>query len=533
MSKRKNFGSTDTAGTGETIASTSPGWAGWLFFLIGCAFLATVYGYGFRPTFDAGGFQLFQEPEDIDLWVACAIVVAAFSGAGAAILAQGSFWRRSRSWNQSLVSSHSEEPWKWRDDWASGKVTPERYSGRPYFVWWGGLCLLAAAPGLEWWLNRGGWPDHMVAYSAIGSAIVGVLALLFTLRAVFRDWAKPYSRLHLAAETGVLGGPLEGAIQYGAGNDDCEYVVRLVSERHWIKVRTSSDNSRTRTHEIATEHDESYRAFAENGLIPIRFAVPFHAEATSTDWSTPVYLWFVELEDTIGKTLGRFWTPVFKTSDSDASFELSGATADRSIADDTPEHVLQRHAISVTIDVGGRSVMTVPAGQTGATPWALGVFGAVCLGVSAFMLPNLWQWDDFVDALFNIFTGLIFGGVFGLFGVLLSVIALQMLFERRRITFGDESISVKKTYFGLGWTSSVNWSEIKAVIVSSGGSTSGKREKLLNVVAMTDGMTRKDGSHMSRRFSIVNAVPDEAARAARSLILEIGGDRLPEKSAGE
>ena len=69
------------------IAGAAAGWFGWIFFLIGVGFLVVVYLNGFRPQNNGNGLRLFEKPDDIDLWTGTAIAVAAFSGAGAAMLA--------------------------------------------------------------------------------------------------------------------------------------------------------------------------------------------------------------------------------------------------------------------------------------------------------------------------------------------------------------------------------------------------------------------------------------------------------------
>ena len=513
--------------SGQKMNSAVPAWFCWVFALIGVAFLSAVYAKGFAPTHDANGLKLFEEPDDIDLWFACTLVVVIFSGAGAALLAQRSTWTKTRRWKPSLETRFPEEPWRWRVDWNAQQIQPDRTSGRGYFVIWAVLCLLAGAPGLERWLSDGGLPNDLVDAGAVTAIVVGTLVILTTTTRSIKQFLGPSATLHLASETGITGGPLEGAIQYSAADEDREYLVRIVCERHWISKRRNSDGGTTTSQEVSTEHEDTYRAFPSNGLIPIRFGIPYSAPSTTTDWITPVYLWFVELEDAAGKTLSRFWVPVFETAKSSRAFALGEAAADRSITEETPEQVLQRHGIGVQ-NAGDSITVDVPPGRAGGMGWGLAIFGLPFLTVSVFMLPKLWTWKAEFVAVFEILTGVIFGGVFGLIGLFLTLIGLQLLFERRRVVITRHGVSVRKSYFGIGWTSQLDWEVVKRVNIAHAGSSTGHRKTYENVVAITNGMKKKNGGHMQHRWSIFHSLPSEAAHAGKDIVDSIA--ELPSSS---
>lgn len=506
-----------TPQSGQKISSVVPAFFCWIFALIGVAFLAVVYAKGFAPRQVADGFKLFEQPDDIDLWFACSLVTVIFSGAGAALLAQRSTWTTNRCWNQRLQTTFPDEPWRWRTDWNARQIQPSRPTGRRYFVIWAVLCLLAGAPGLEKWLTDGGWPNDLVDGGAIAAIAIGTIVLLTTTVRTIKQRLGPSATLHLASETAITGGPLEGAIHYSAVNNDQQYLIRIVCERHWISQRRNSEGGTTTSQEVATEFEDTHRAFPNHGLIPIRFAVPYSAPPTTTDWITPVHIWFVELENAAGKKLNRFWVPVFETDDSRANFTLGHATADRSIAEETAEQILQRYQITVHQENDGLAI-AVPPGRASGMGWGLTVFGLPFLAVSAFMLPKLWTWKADLSAAFEILTGLMFGGIFGLIGLFLTFAGLQLVFERRRVHITEDRISVRKSYLGLGWTSQLNWSEVKRINIASAGSSTGQRETYENVVAITDGMKKKNGRSMQHRWSIFHSLPDEAAKAAKEII---------------
>ena len=384
------------------------------------------------------------------------------------------------------------------------------------------MCLLAAAPGTEHWLKKGGLPDSAVTVTGLGAAAVGCITLITTLKAALKAAMQPRSCLHLAAETGIIGGPLEGAVDYPGGSG--EFCVRIVCERHWIKISKTSDGS-SQSHEISTQYEDTYRASAENGLIPVRFGIPFQEPETSVDRRTPVHLWFVELEDPKGNKLDRFPVPVFKTPDSNERFELRDASADRLIEEESPEDVLQRYGISVMRDDSsagtGRTVIHVPPRRSGGQAWVWTIFGIVCLGIAVFMGSKIFVANRNFGAIIEITAGVIFGGVFGLFGLMMAIIGLQLLLERRRIEIDGHEIRVRRSYFGIGWQSTLQWDAVHKIKTTYSGSSSGRRGRYENVVAVTDGMRKKNGSSMSRDRSLINTVPTEAAEAAKSLLLSL------------
>lgn len=495
---------------GALITSAAPGWVGWLFFLIGTCFLTVVYFGEFQPQWNANGLRLFADPADKDLWAGMAIVVTVFTGGGAAILAHRTTWL-SRQWVPTLKHSFPDDPWMWRQDWSDRRIRPDQPTGWHYIFAYAVLCLLAAVPGLEYWIHRGGRPDHLAIYAAVGAAAMGTLVLSVMVYRTLKRVAAPRSLFHLANDTGTVGGPLLGAIEYPVSTDSGEILVRLVCERHWIRISKTSDGT-SRSHEVSTEYEDTYRAVPQNGLIPVRFAIPFEKPPTTTDWNTPVFLWFVELEDTDGKKSDRFWTPVFRTPESSADFELGGASADKLIEEETPAEVLTRHGISVShnesLRTVGQTLISVPPCRAPSHAAVISVFGIVMLIAAGF----LFQIE---------YAGVLFGGVFGLFGLLLTAIGFQLLFERRLIEIDSHEIRVRCSYFGFGWTRSLPWDAVNSLKTTFSGSTSGRRHRYDNVVAMTDGIKRKDGSMISRRWSIINSVPSEAADAASTLMESI------------
>jgi hypothetical protein len=378
-------------------------------------------------------------------------------------------------------------------------------------VAWGILCLLSSLPGMEMWQRQGGWPAGMVSYSALGAAIIGGLTLIGLLRAFVRTVRLSRSSLHLSAETRVLGWPLEGAIAFSTDVDSPEFFIRLVCEKHILQIRkTSKDKSRSR--EIKTEYTDAYRGASQNGLIPVRFGIPFDNPETSTDWIAPVFLWFEELEDLNDQVLRRFWVPVFKTPASDPEFELGAVVADRLMSEESPDECLKRHGITVSghscDDYTEQTTFVVPAGQAWSMAIWLGLFGGACLAVAGFALTRFFAsiallnpiWS--LKALVGVISALIsavFVMAFGLAGLLFTGVAFQALFERRQVECDSSKLRIHKSYVGLGWTASIPWEDVKELRLSHSSSTTGQRRKFSNVVAVTDGMQRRNGSILMRR----------------------------------
>ena len=358
-----------------------------------------------------------------------------------------------------------------------------------------------------------------------GAIAAGVLTLIFVLRAVLKTIAAPPAWLHMKADTGVLGGPLEAAIEYSTTAGDEDFLIRLVCEKHWISQRKNSEGGTTRSHETSIDYEDTYRTSSQNGLIPIRFGIPFDKPETTTDWLTPVYLWLVELEDLSGNRLKRFWVPVFKTETSTPDFELGTAVADHLIAEETLQECLQRYGIAVIGDedqlTQRQTTVIVPAGQAASLAIGLCLFGIPCLVFAGFTIANVFTDNGAFAGGIALAIAVVFGGIFGLLGLLLTMLALQLLLEGRHIEIDPHTIRVRRSWFGPGWTTTISRDAVKCLRTTKSGSVSGRRGEFRNVVAETDGLVRRDGSRMPRRRSIANSLPTEAADALKTVIESI------------
>lgn len=404
-------------------------------------------------------------------------------------------------------------------------IRPDQPHGRHYFVIWGLLCLLSSVPGIELWLHRGGVPNNIVSWSALGAATVGILTLIFSARSYLRTSRASQLTLHLSAETGVTGGALEGAIS-GAANDLTECIIRLVCEKHDLRVKKTHDGSR-HSHEVTAQYKDLYRSEAQHGMLPIRFGIPFDSPQTSVEWTFPLHLWFIELEGLDDQLLARFWVPVFRTPASHPDFQLGPAAADRLTSDESPVDCLARHGIKVTHMTGQPMTLEIPAGHSWTTAIWLSILGVACLAVAGFSLSRLAglvaSLRPAVDVItvasvISILGTLVFVIVFGLFGLLFVGITFQALFERRRVECDRSEVRIHHSYFGFGWTTSIQSQAIQELVLTHSSSVSGRRKMFMNVVATTNGMLRRDGSTMVRRRTIVGSVPREAAEAARLLL---------------
>ena len=463
----------------KPLATASPASMGWLFFFIGPCFLVPIYWQHFRPVQQANGWHFFQPVKD-DLLLGSLITTLAFSGAGAAILANRKKLLAT-AYDKTLQQLHADKPWKWRRDWEQRRVSPEVSHGQGIAVAWAVLCLLAAWPAVELW-KADGWGTPDDANTGIGAFAVAaaILTAFLAARSWMRRRRSKLAILHLAAETGIIGGPLEGGVELRTPID--EVLVRLVLERHWIMRRKTSDGT-TVEHKVALEYEDTYRANLTNGFLPIRFAVPYNKAETSREHLTPVYFWFVELEQNDGTKILRFQVPVFKTEQSREDFELGKSAVDSSIEEEEPEEILRRHGISITVaDQQNDAVQTidVPPLRAPSLTFALLFFGVTFLGVAVGMLLN-------GSSIFLYLFIVVFGGV----GLLLTLFALPMLFERRRVEFDNHSIRIRKSYFGFGWTRSLSWDDVKSIDISGRQSGSaGHRKIYKSVVASTEGASR-------------------------------------------
>ncbi len=210
------------------------------------------------------------------------------------------------------------EPWKWREDWASGVVKSDNRKtavGLVVFaVFWIGISTIV----LISMIASGGSPPVMAWLVILLFEAIGIGMLVWAIREL--RVAKRYgaAELHLASVPGVIGGKLAGVVtlpDYAEPYE--EYRVELVCER---TVRRGKSTTRVKEWSAELKLDPKKLPAKRDGVqIPILFGIPYGLPPSEY----PI-TWTLRVR---GKQPGidvdvRFRVPVFETAESRPDFQL-------------------------------------------------------------------------------------------------------------------------------------------------------------------------------------------------------------------
>jgi hypothetical protein len=214
---------------------------------------------------------------------------------------------------------HPNEPWKWRDDWASG-VIRENTSGTTglwiFSIFWIAVCspvlFFMGGEVRRGNLLRGNVPLLIaILFPLVGLALMGVAAYM-TLRQ--RKYGRSVCRLsRMPAEPGQA---IRGEIQARLAELPAEgFKLRLASIR---RITTSSGKSSTTREETLWSEERIVAAAAvgrspEGMRLPFSFNVPATAEPTDIRNTRDQVVWRLEVEaDVPGIDYdAKFELPVF------------------------------------------------------------------------------------------------------------------------------------------------------------------------------------------------------------------------------
>jgi hypothetical protein len=252
--------------------------------------------------------------------------VAALMG-GAAILTVATLELRRRRRQLDNQAEFPDQPWRWQHDWAAGKI---RSSSR--FDSW--LLLGAATTYLLVCLPLG-----LLVINRQGRDIIslpGIVMLVFAWAALNLIRQRTASlrsldcaEFKLAGETGVIGGPLYGAVALRPRKStgkawrlslECVEFERSISKR---SVTVAPIRERVLWRDESVLQTTLNSSDPATVLIPVYFAIPFSCLPTQPE-ANPAVHWFLKVGPNGGETLtqyARFEVPVFVTNDSTPDFQ--------------------------------------------------------------------------------------------------------------------------------------------------------------------------------------------------------------------
>ena len=300
-------------------------------------------------------------------------------------------------------------------------------------------------------------------WSIVSIPAIGILALSYATYAALRRRRFGESVFEMASVPGVVGGPLSGIVRIPAlVQPESGFRLRLLC------MSQARDHDGKQKHERVLWQDEHFVAKAMGGdgadevAVPVLMAIPFGTRPTTSAGDDSLRIrWLLEISAELPgvnyKT--EFEVPVFKTPESRADFQIDRELAQDYASAPNNDLFLQNAGIIKRPGSLGGVRLEFPAGRNLGSSLVLTFLAIVFCGVAWFMFkPSMM---------------IIFSLVFGLFGILLTFMALDGLFHRSVVEAWAEGLTVRGGLFGMGRTHAYTASDIVG-FTSSESMSSGK-----------------------------------------------------------
>ncbi len=353
------------------------------------------------------------------------IFVLTFGGVGFGGIATVLAGRRRVEDGLAREARNPDAPWLWREDWASRRIMDgsraDMWSAWVFTALWNLVSVPGAIAGVHAALveqNHAGW--LVLLFPAVGIGL-----LMWAVRATLRFRRYGVSRLELATLPAVVGHSLEGVVRTPSDlRPPSGFRVVLSGIR---RVTTGSGRDRSTSETVFWQEE---RTVASGGAgVPVAFAIPADVAPTDPQRGGDRTLWRLHISaDTPGVDYAAtFEVPVFRT----AASEQPRTDAERAVAAATAVPADYRQPtgsrIRVTTTHRGTEIYFPPARNPG-----------MALGLTAFLAV----WAGATWGTIALHAPLLFPIVFGAFGLLLVIVALDLWLSVTRVTAGDGVVTV-------------------------------------------------------------------------------------------
>ncbi|MBW2316776.1 MAG: hypothetical protein JRH10_21650, partial [Deltaproteobacteria bacterium] len=389
-----------------------------------------------------------------------AVFAVTFGAVGFGLLFLSRWTAAQTAAQQALRARHPDEPWRWRPEWATGRIPAVE----------GGTAVVASVVALVWnamtapmlfvlpaEIQKGNWP---VLWALLFPA-VGLGLVVWAARAVIRRRRFGRCVLELTTLPGVVGGPIRGTVHIPT------------------PLRPSDGFATTLTcvHRVVTGHGKN-RSTAESvvwraeALIPptqvmsapvgsafgVEFTVPGDAQPSSPEPSDDEILWrFAASASVPGVDFATtFEIPVFHTEASDETLEVDEPLGEPLSLSVVPTPVADESRITAAAIAGGVELY-FPAARSPSGATMLTVFALVWNGILAPV------------ALFAPPIALVFLSIFFLVGFCIVLGALDAWFGTIRMQVRRGELEVRRTFLGVAWTRTHRSDEIESLVIEPTG----------------------------------------------------------------
>lgn len=382
-----------------------------------------------------------------------------FGGVGFGGFRLLSLGKRKLAEQEELKARHPHEPWLWRKDWSLGRIDDasrtKLWASWTFASLWNLVSIPIGYVGVRAALYEG----NKAGLVALLFPLVGVGLLIWAVRNTLRLKKYGTSRLELTTIPGVIGHTLAGVVRISSVLQPPEGFYTTLSCIR--QVTTGSGEDRSTGENILWQEERQIRGEPSRDVsgmttrIPIAFRLPSDARACDSSDPRDCILWRLTLTASVpGVDYNSvFEVPIFRTAASERplSADEERLTHHRLVPENYRQPADSR--IMVTATRRGTEIL-FPAGRNVGAAMGTTVFTGL--------------WVTIVWGLIRFHAPLLFPVVFGLFGLLLVFVMVQLWLAVSRVTVYAGSVAVATGYLYPGRERTIAAGEITEISTAIG-----------------------------------------------------------------
>jgi hypothetical protein len=359
---------------------------------------------------------------------------------------------------ETLKARDPNQPWMWRPDWASGRISDSNrmllWSSWIFATLWNLISWPSAVLAVRSAMLQG----NTAAYVALLFPLAGTGLLVWAVRNTIRHKRYGASLLELSTIPAVIGHSLAGTIRVSSLLQPAEGFALTLS---CVQRSTRDGNDDSSSETILWQEEQQVRGetFRDAGGMTTRVRVGFRipADARGTDSSNPSdqTIWRLSISAGVSGIdyQASFELPVFRTAASELPAPAEDLRLARKVLDLSEYRQPRESRISVSRTQRGTEIV-FPAARNPGTAFTLTVFTVFWTAAMAFML--------------YLKAPMVFPIVFGLFELLLLIGTLQLWLGVSRVTADRAALLIAHGYIYPGREQKIVSGEINTVTTRIG-----------------------------------------------------------------
>ena len=437
---------------------------------VGVAFLF-FFGLAFGGMGGALMLKFLSAPEMTPNATAGAVFAGGFALIGLLFMGGAVYAATKLKRDDEAKTAHPDAPWLWRQDWAQSRIYGQQ-NNRAAALW---VATIVVACLTLPWISIASHPDsHKAAPPLIFFLVLGSFAPLTALSAIMATIRRErYGKTYFEFDSLPIspGKKLTGKIALHLPNGAQHGIdVRLCCVR---RITTGSGKEQSTHDETLWEQEQNVASnllgFGTLGTsVPVSFEIPADAYESNSENPRDKVLWLLRAKaDVPGVDFKEeYELPVFRTAGSPPASPVTssnsvfstafGAAASPAFgmqADNEPVERPAKTSAVISTEWNGTQMYFPPLRNP--------VSALVLFGFTA-------AWTGVVYFLLHSKAPLMFAIVFGAVDIVLTLVLLSAVFSSAKITLARDTLTLRKSFAGLGKTTTIPFSEIAEVHPYSG-----------------------------------------------------------------